>query len=139
MAEEKRRKKPARKPYMPMDWPAYLADTSDFDAREHGAYLLLIAHLWMTREPLPADTPRLLRIARLNNRRGHNTLAEVLTKFDRLDDGRYTHKRVAKHLRNVEHVQKQRRAAALVRWAGGANTDNSSRIRPDERKDRAKR
>ena len=49
--------KPKRLHWMPLDWPAYWADTRAWFGRPdlHGAYMNLLGELWMRREPIPLD------------------------------------------------------------------------------------
>ena len=49
-------------PYMPLWIAEYKADTAHLDATEHGAYLLLIMHYWLT-GGLPDNDTHLARIA----------------------------------------------------------------------------
>src|SRR5947209_11864397 len=53
-----------RRPFMQLDWAAYLGDTRHLTTVQHGAYLLLIAHYWQHRG-LPADERALAQIAGL--------------------------------------------------------------------------
>lgn len=53
-----------RRPFMPLYWGDYLADTQHLETVQHGAYLLLIAHYWMN-ENLPDSDSELARITKL--------------------------------------------------------------------------
>jgi len=48
---------------MPVDIGAYRRDTAHLGALEHGAYLLLLFHYWVSSNKLPTDDQQLSRIA----------------------------------------------------------------------------
>ncbi len=77
--------------WMPLYIAEYLADTGHLSAAEHGAYLLLIMHYWQ-HEGLPAEEPKLARIARMTSREwasSRDTIAAFFTpewRHGRIDD-----------------------------------------------------
>ncbi len=52
-------------PWMPLYIADYLGDTTHLGAAEHGAYLLLIMHYWLTCGTIPDDDRQLARIVRM--------------------------------------------------------------------------
>ena len=88
--------------WMPLYVGDYLADTMEFDAPEHGAYLLLILHYWRTRQPLPLDEKTLLKIAKIPTSRVNRcTLKRVIGKFTFTDNG-YRHNRIDLELEKAQ-------------------------------------
>lgn len=120
--------------WMPMFWGDYLRDTAHLTAAEHGAYLLLIAHYWVTRSPLPADDEKLRRIARMERAEWRKSKATIMAFFQPDDDG-WRHKRVEAELASSGEkkaaAKDKASHAARKRWAkhGASNfvtTSNSS-------------
>jgi len=66
---------------MPLYWGDYLANTGHLTARQHGGYLMLIAHYWVN-GGLPKENARLARIARMTPREWDADRAVVLAFFD---------------------------------------------------------
>lgn len=105
--------------WMPMYWGDYLRDTSHLGTLEHGAYLLLIAHYWVTGEPLPDDDRQLRNIAKISPHHWKK-FRLVLQKFFCVKNGHWHHKRIDTELRkaaeNKEKRRKKAAAAANARW-----------------------
>jgi uncharacterized protein YdaU (DUF1376 family) len=95
------------RPWMPMYWGNYLADTRHLSRAQHGAYLLLIAHYWTTGS-LPDDDRQLANIT-------GSTLDEfqvdkpVLQRF--FYDG-WKHKRIDRELKRHMEIYAKRLAAS---------------------------
>lgn len=111
--------------FMRMYWRDYLADTQSFDAREHGAYMLLIAEYWMNGGPISADEKYLKRLTRLSGRGAGEALQRVLSKF-KLRGHCLHHKRCDKELRaarsRMANYSERGQKGANARW----NADASS-------------
>jgi uncharacterized protein YdaU (DUF1376 family) len=104
--------------WMPLYIGDYLADTMHLSTVQHGAYLLLIFHLWR-RGSLPDDEAALVKISGLNPQswRAHRP---VLAEFFTVADGVWTHRRVEKErklseARKVAAQERGRRGSAR-RW-----------------------
>ena len=113
--------------WMPIYWGDYLADTMDFSTAEHGAYLLLIAHYWRTKKPIPNDIRTLQQITKLRNKGSVRTLYRVVTKFQ--DDGHtLTHKRIEEEIRRATHIRssyaERGKKGAEARWNGHSSANS---------------
>lgn len=106
-------------PWMPLDIPAYRADTSTFTTEQHGAYLLLLFGMWMDKGSLPSDDESLASVTGLPLERWQSVKAKILAKFTE-QDGRITQKRVTKELVRAQKVSAERsqagREGAARRW-----------------------
>lgn len=116
--------------WMPMFWGDYLKDTTHLSTAEHGAYLLLIAHYWVTRSPLPSDDERLRRIARMEKSEWRKSRDAVLAFFIEADDG-WHQGRIEEELGKWSNLREMRRdragKAASARWAKhDASPENAS-------------
>lgn len=115
--------------WMPMFWRDYFADTRDFSAEEHGAYLCLIGYYWMNGGPIPNDRVSLLRAANLSGRGALKTLNRVVSKFQ-VDVQTLRHKRVDAELEiargNKAKAVKKAKKAADARWKDHAPSNAPS-------------
>jgi uncharacterized protein YdaU (DUF1376 family) len=112
---------------MPLYVGDYLADTAGLSAEEHGAYLLLIMHYWMT-GPLPDDNVRLARMAACTQTRW-KAIRSTVERFFKVARGTWRHKRIDQEIDRANGIiQRQKsagKAGANARW----NKDvDSSRI-----------
>lgn len=99
---------------MPLHIPDYRADTGHLSTLEHGAYLLLIMHYWMT-GGLPDDDARLARITGM----GLQEWTEAKPALEPLFTAGWRHKRVERELRKVQvsEVRSEAgKAGADARW-----------------------
>src|SRR5688572_21590946 len=93
--------------WMALDIPEYRADTGHLSTKEHGAYLLLTMHYWMTGE-LPKNDEQLARICsctRTEFRRVKPTLEKLF-----LPD--WKHKRIEQELEKARKISGKRSLAA---------------------------
>jgi len=101
----------AEHPYMPLWTDAYLADTTDLSAEEHGVYLLLLMAAWRTPGcALPDDDNRLARMARVGLKKWRK-LRPVMERFFTVEDGLWTQKRLLREREWVENDRAQKRKA----------------------------
>lgn len=100
--------------WMPLYIGDYLSDTMHLGALDHGAYLLLIMHHWMT-GPLPDDDKKLRRIAKLSPEEWEEC-RDTLADFFTIEGGFWTHDRVNQEL---EAAEKRRKAASENGKKGG--------------------
>jgi uncharacterized protein YdaU (DUF1376 family) len=108
---------------MPVYIGDYLADTMHLSTEQHGAYLLLIFHLWR-RGTLPDEDGVLGKITGLSESAWANT-RPVLAEFFKIQDGQWRHGRVERERLRVAAKQetnaKKARSAANKRWSGAAS------------------
>lgn len=91
------------RPWMPMYWGNYFGDTRHLTRGQHGAYLLLIAHYWMT-GGLPDDDQQLATIS-CSTREEWLADKPVLQRF--FYDG-WKHKRIEAELKRQMEVYAKR-------------------------------
>ena len=105
--------------WMPIYWGDYLKDTGHLGAVEHGTYLLLLGHYWVTGEPLPDDDYQLKNISK-NTAHIWKKIRPIIEKFFIVKDGVWRHKRVdeelAKAVENREKRSEKATKAAEARW-----------------------
>jgi uncharacterized protein YdaU (DUF1376 family) len=104
--------------WMPLYIGDYLADTMHLNTQQHGAYLLLLFHLWR-RGSLPDDDTALAKITGLNAKEWNNT-RPVLEPYFRVNEGFWQHNRVERERVRIAARQEKRGAraktAAQKRW-----------------------
>jgi uncharacterized protein YdaU (DUF1376 family) len=111
-------------PSLPLWTDAYLADTTDLSAEEHGVYLLLLMAAWRTPTcSLPDDDERLARMAKVGAKKWRK-LRPVMERFFTVEDGQWTQNRLLKERDRVETSRSQKRQAAHAKHA--KNKDNGS-------------
>jgi uncharacterized protein YdaU (DUF1376 family) len=79
-------------PFMPLWVGDFMLKTGDLDARESGAYLLLLMAMWSRDGSLPADQKKLQRVAKCG-REWPSVWATIGHYFDEAD-GRITNRRL---------------------------------------------
>jgi uncharacterized protein YdaU (DUF1376 family) len=97
----------------------YLSETYDLDARQHGAYWLLMMR-YLLQGPLPTDERRLAEIARVTRGVWEKQIWPVLQEFFTPgDDGRIHHEELDRHLAQTGESKRSAaaRTAARARWA----------------------
>jgi uncharacterized protein YdaU (DUF1376 family) len=103
---------------MPVYIGDYLADTMHLTTEQHGAYLLLIFHLWR-RGTLPDEDTALAKITGLGASSWANA-RPVLAEFFKIQDGQWRHGRVERERIRVaskqESMAKKAKSAANKRW-----------------------
>jgi uncharacterized protein YdaU (DUF1376 family) len=108
---------------MPLYIGDYLADTMHLTTLQHGAYLLLLFHLWR-RGTLPDDDSTLAKVTGLTPLEWVS-IRPALASFFKLNDGFWQHSRVERErLRIAERndsLGKKGRAAAEKRWGKNAS------------------
>ncbi len=101
-------------PIMPFYTDAYLADTHHLSTEAHGAYLLLLLHIWRCNGIAPPDDDRqLARITRLPLRRWKVTMRPLLQGFFTLDDGHWVQKRLHREWHSVQHKIEQNKQKGI--------------------------
>jgi uncharacterized protein YdaU (DUF1376 family) len=105
--------------FMPWYVGDYLMATADLDIEEHGAYSLLLMHLWKRGGRLPLDHGRLARLCRVGADRWAE-IWEVIGRFFTAADGHITQKRLSAELTRAQQFRsdqaKKGRKGAGARW-----------------------
>jgi uncharacterized protein YdaU (DUF1376 family) len=109
--------------WMPLYIGDYLADTMHLEAREHGAYLLLLMHYWRT-GPLENDPRGLAVIARVDRRVWASDTGPIVMRFFEVRDGYLHQKRMDAELAEAKENSDVKRAAARKRWDGPTKKTN---------------
>ena len=116
--------------WMPLYWGDYAKDTGHLGAAQHGAYLMLIKHYWVTGRPLPDDDAQLWRIACADSLGHWRKIKPVVMAFFRLEDGFWHHGRVDHELGRADAFVAQRstagRASAEARRRQREGNDRST-------------
>jgi len=97
--------------WMAMYWGDYAKDTAHLSAAQHGAYLMLIKHYWVTGRPLPDDDAQLWRVACADSIAHWRRLKPTVTAFFTLEDGLWHHGRIDRELGRAGALTEQRSAA----------------------------
>lgn len=108
--------------WMPLDIPAYVADTGHLSTLEHGIYFLLIMHYWRT-GGLPDDEKQLARIARVTPAEFREALPTIEPLFKL---GNWKHKRVELELDKARKISAKRSLAAEEKHALAPAPDSAS-------------
>lgn len=98
-------------PYMKLYVADYHGDTTHLDVKEHGAYLLLLMAMWRAGGKLPADDPKLAKLAKCTSEEWAEIRVTVLAFFRRTG-GRLTHKRVSAEIAKYADTSAKRKAAS---------------------------
>ena len=86
---------------MPMFWAEFFADTEHLSEDAAKAHLFLIGHAWIRGARLPEKDDVLARLSRLSPRRWAAIKSDVLSLWERTEDGCLTQKRMAKEFEFV--------------------------------------
>jgi len=104
---------------MPIYWGDYIRDTCHLTIDQHGAYLLLIAHYWVTGKPLPDDDRKLAQVTRIGTKKWRG-MRPTIADFFTISGGVWVHKRVQGEIENAiknqELRSKKAQDAANKRW-----------------------
>ncbi|MBK5910103.1 hypothetical protein CCR85_01170 [Rhodothalassium salexigens] len=124
----------AEYPSMPLWTGAYLADTQDLSAEEHGVYLLLLMTAWRSeRCALPDDDVRLARMVRAGTKKWAKLRAAVLERFFTLGDHGWTQKRLLAERERIDTLRAQKRKAAQAKHLKNKQSDPAAAGRPQVR------
>lgn len=89
----------SKTPFMPLWVSDFLGDTLDLDAKEIGAYMLILMSMWKRGGPLPYEEDKLKRIARVG--RDWPRVWATLERFFIIDGGEISNKRLMEELLSV--------------------------------------
>ena len=115
--------------YMPWYPADYKADTAHLSLEEHGAYRLLLDHLWLSGGAIKFDDKRISRRLGVTPARFRKIWAEI-GEFFRLEGGEISHKRVTTELQKAQEMVEKRteiaRQAAKKRWKKSKKNSDTS-------------
>lgn len=100
----------SHKSWMPLYWGDYLGKTTHLTVCEHGAYLLLIGHLWTAGGSTPDDDLRLQRICRCTAEEW-SRIRPMIESFFTITHGKWRHARVTAELEKAEKTYEKRAKA----------------------------
>lgn len=104
-------------PFLPVDVRAFLADTQHLDARESGAYAMLLFHAWLAQDcGLPDDDKRLALLARCTPAEWKRIRSTVMGFWYLTRDGRWHQKHLDSKRVEVATKSAKASAAATARW-----------------------
>lgn len=126
----------------PSDWYPrytgdYAADTQHLSMTEHGAYNLLLDHIYSTGKKIPSNEKQVFRICKAFEPFEQDAVLSVLSEFfDKSEDG-YTQDRVQAELAKRNDISEKRRKARLSRGNNcstsvGAIDDTATSTATDE-------
>lgn len=95
---------------MPFYWGDYLQKTGHLSTLEHGAYVLLIGHLWTSDGSMADDDARLARITKCTGK-DWLKLRPVLEAFFEIKRGLWKHDRVSTELKRAKNIYEKRAEA----------------------------
>jgi uncharacterized protein YdaU (DUF1376 family) len=105
----------------------YLTDTADLSCEEHGAYSLLLFHMWARGGSLPLDHERLARLCRVDLDTWDGIWEVIGHYFIRIEGPAITQKRLASELlkarKRKADAADNGRKGAQGRWAKPADGD----------------
>lgn len=116
-------------PYLPLWVGDYLRDTQHLDARESGAYLLLMFAAWTSPGcGLPQDDRSLARLARCTPREWQRIKAPVLAFWTLSTDGLFHQKRLDKVRDSVTAKSIRASQSAQARWLKSLETSHADAL-----------
>lgn len=89
----------SKTPFMPLWVSDFMGKTSDLDAKETGAYLLILMALWTRGGTLPDDQKKLQRIARVG--RDWPKVWDAISHYFTIADGEISQQRLSEELHKV--------------------------------------
>ena len=112
-------------PNLPLWTDSFLADTTHLDAKETGAYLMLIISAWRSHDcGIPNDDKKLARMARCSLREWRNIKDDVLS-FWHLKDNKFYQKKLLKVRSDVTAKSEKAKHAAQSKWLKNKETGNA--------------
>jgi uncharacterized protein YdaU (DUF1376 family) len=96
--------------WMPLYIGDYLADTTHLTPAQHGAYMLLLMYYWVNGPP-PDEDEVLCQITRANPAEWQKCIKDTVSKFFRIENRLWLHKRVEIEKARAEHLCRVRKAA----------------------------
>lgn len=98
------------KPWYPMYWKDFMADTAELSNDELGAYVRLLGHYYIKGEPLPDNDARLRRIAGMTKYKFEN-FREIFSRYFSKQGENFHHKRADKEIAKASDLSEKRAMA----------------------------
>lgn len=103
--------------WMPLYVAKYLADTTNLNAEQHGAYMLLLMYGWTHAGLIPLDDKQRFQITRMSPKQWRESKVVLMAFFTRADGG-YTQKR------QVQEIEKAGKMVSAKSEAGKLGAHN---------------
>jgi uncharacterized protein YdaU (DUF1376 family) len=108
-------------PWMPLYTKNLTAATRDLDAARFGIYVMLLILAWESEGSLPNDMDwvrtMLKRSLGVHGHQFNNTVPDLLERYFKLDNGRWTNKRLTKEKEKADKRSANARQMADKRWS----------------------
>lgn len=114
-------------------WRDYIANTGHLSLQEHGAYLLLMAHYYMTGNPIPANAEQVHRICRCTTDAEKTATESVLAQFFIQQEGEYHHERIDDELKKSNEISEKRAKAARMRQQSQSNSSANAHANAEQK------
>lgn len=105
---------------MPLYVGEYMADTTNLNTEQHGAYCLMLMAAWKRGGKLPGDDSQLSAITKLSDARWKKHKNILLEFFSISDGGALTHKRVTMEREKAQAISEKKAVSgadgAQARW-----------------------
>lgn len=106
--------------WMPLYVGEYMADTTNLNTEQHGAYCLMLMAAWRRGGTLPNDDEQLAAVTKLPLARWKKHRAVLVDFFKADEDGRLVHKRVTQERLKAQAISEKKgeagAAGAAARW-----------------------
>jgi uncharacterized protein YdaU (DUF1376 family) len=113
-------------PFMPLFCDAYLVDTAMLTLEAQGAYMRLLAHMWLGGGAIDDDDQRIARMLGVHVNKWVNIRKTLEGFFEKPTPGLLSQKRLQREYQKVEAKSDANRQNALTRWEGNSPKNNNS-------------
>lgn len=124
----------SNKPWMPLYVGDYIRDTRHLSQGQHGAFLLLICHQWVTGKPIPLDENQIFRITGGFSEAEKNDTLFILNEFFEKTANGYINRKVE----SVREVQEARSEIASENGKKGGRPKKNPEQNLEESQKKAK-
>lgn len=113
-------------PFMPLFCDVYLVDTAVLSLEAQGAYMRLLAHMWIGGGAIPDDDKRIARMLGVHVNKWMNIRSTLEGFLEKPTPGFLSQKRLQREYHKVEGKSEANRQNALARWdANNAKNNNT--------------
>lgn len=109
------------KQWFPAYWGDYIRDTADLPMIQHGAYWLLLGHLYTTRRPIPPES--LYRIAHAHEADERAAVDAVVARFWTMTKTGYVQARAMREIQKAAALETRASRGGHARWHGKDELD----------------
>lgn len=113
-------------PFMPFFPDAYLVDTSMLSLEAQGAYMRLLAHMWIGGSSIPDDDKQIARMLGVHVNKWVNIRKTLEGFFEKPSPGLLSQKRLQSEYQKAGARSEANRQNALTRWEGNSPKNNNS-------------